>query len=180
MKRRSFLAGVGAFASAGGFALGTGAFTSVSAERKVSIAVARDSQAFLQMLPIDDEGLSGENTGRSFANGHEVEFEIPGDENGENSNAAGLGLDSIYEFHDLLEVANQGTQPVTLSSTYDGDALADLALVTDNGVLRDDPPTLDVGDSIDVGLYIDTHGSDLGAFDETLTIVAERVAGNQN
>jgi hypothetical protein len=71
-------------------------------------------------------------------------------------------------------VSNQGTQPVELHSSYDGDSLADLALVNDNGVLRDNPPILDVGDSIDVGLYVDTHGSSIGEFDETLTIIADQ------
>jgi len=51
---------------------------------------------------------------------------------------------------------------------------------TDDGVLRDDPPTLTVGESIDVGLSIDTHGSEIGEFDKTLHIVAERAGGDQD
>jgi hypothetical protein len=180
MRRRRFLASVGGLAAAGSAALGSGAFTSVEAERSVSIAVADDAYAFLRMNPIIDEGIGGESTGRSFTNGSEIAFEIPGDENGDNPDAEGVGLDSVYEFHDLVSISNQGTQPVTLHSTYDGSNLADLALVDDDGVLRDDPPELDVGESHDAGLYIDTHGSSLGEFDETLTIVAERVGGNQD
>ncbi len=126
------------------------------------------------MEQIGKEGIDGENTGRSFINGSEIAFEIPGDEDGENSNGKGVGLDSVYEFHDLFSVSNQGTQPVKLYSTYNGDSLSDLALVNDSGILKDDPPTLTVGDSIDVGLYIDTHGSHISEFDETLTIVAEK------
>lgn len=180
MRRRRFLASAGGFAAAGSVALGTGAFTSVEAERSVSISVARDYNAFLRLEPISDEGIDDENTGRSFINGSQVSFEIPGDEAGENSDAEGVGLDSVYEFHDLVSVSNQGTQPVKLSSTYGGDALADLALVNDTGVLRDDPPTLAVGGSINVGLSIDTHGADTGEFDETLTVVAERVGENRD
>lgn len=174
MRRRRFLAGVGGLTTAGSVALGTGAFTSVEAERSVSVAVAKDYRAFLRMDTIGSEGIDGENTGRSFVNGSEIAFEIPGDEDGENSNAEGVGLDSVYEFHDLFSVSNQGTQPVELYSSYDGDNLADLALVNDDGVLKDDPPILNVGDSIDVGLYIDTHGSSIDEFDETLTIVAQK------
>jgi len=132
------------------------------------------------MEPIGDDGIDGENTGRSSVNGHEIKFDIPGDETGENQNAQGMGLDSVYEFHDLVTVVNQGTQPVKLYSTYGGSKLADLALVTDDGVLRADPPKIDVGGRIDVGLFVDTHGSDVGEFVETLTIVAERVGGNQD
>jgi hypothetical protein len=174
MKRRRFLAAAGLLAGSGSLALGTGAFTSVSAERNVSIAVADDYRAFLRMEPIGDEGLDGESTGRSFVNGRKVAFEIPGDDDGENPNAEGIGLDSVYEFHDLLEIVNQGTQPIEVYSTYGGNALKDLALVRDSGILRDDPSTLDVGEHLDVGLYIDTHGSSVGEFEEKLTIVADQ------
>jgi len=174
MRRRRFLAGVGTLVGAGSAALGTGAFTSVKAERNVSITVAKDYRAFLRMDPIGDKGIDGKNTGRSFVNGSEIEFEIPGDEGGENSDANGVGLDSVYEFHDLVTVSNQGTQPIRLYSNYNGDSLGDLALITDSDVLRDDPPVLDVGDSLNVGLYIDTHGSSIGEFNETLSIVADQ------
>jgi hypothetical protein len=178
MKRRQLLGLLGVVSS-GGFAIGSGAFTSVTAERSVAVGVADDDRAFLRLEPLEDEGIdedgdgTPELTGRSFTNGALVQFELPGDEDGENPNAAGVGLDSVYEFHGLLAVVNQGTQPVEVYSTYDGTALADLALVRDGGVLRNDPPTIDVGEQIAVGLYVDTHGSTVGEYDETLTIVAE-------
>lgn len=174
MKRRRFLAGAGGLAAAGGAALGTGAFTGVEAERSVSLAVADDDRAFLRLEPLVKEGRNGETTGRSYSNGRVVGFDIPGDEAGESPDAEGVGIDSVYEFHDLVMIVNQGTQPVQLQSNYTGSTLADLALVTDDGVLKNDPPVLDVGDSIDVGLYIDTHGSTIGEFDETLTIIADQ------
>jgi len=186
MNRRRFLSTLGAAAGAGTLALGSGAFTSVEAERTVAVDVADDDRAFLRLEPIVDDGVDGDGdgeadpTGRSFTNGETVGFELPGDEDGENPDAAGVGIDSVYEFGDLLMVVNQGTQPVTVHSTYDGSALADLALLGTDGVLRDDPPTLDVGESLDAGLLVDTHGSDVGSFDETLTVVAERVGGNQD
>jgi hypothetical protein len=69
---------------------------------------------------------------------------------------------------------------VTIRSAYDGE-LADIALVDDSGaVLRSDPPILDVGDDIKVGLQIDTHGSETGQYDETLTIIGERAGGNRD
>jgi hypothetical protein len=179
MKRRRFLASVGGFAVAGSAVLSTGAFTSFEAERSVSIAVADGDRAFLRLELIVKNGIDGEPVRRSFSNGS-IRFVIPGNGNGENSDAEGVGLDSIYEFHELLEVYNQGTQPAQVHSVYDGNNLEDLALVNDDGVFGDDPPTLAVGGSTDVGLYIDTHGSEIGEFDETLTIVAERVGGNQD
>jgi len=180
MKRRRLLAGVGALAGAGSFTLGTGAFTSVSAERSVSVAVARDYRAFLRLEPNVDDGINGDRTGRSSTDGYVVDFDIPGLDGGENQDAEGVAPDSIYEFHDLLKISNHGTQPVTVQSEYAGGDFHELALVTDTGRLSGDPPTLDVGESIDVGLYIDTHGSDTGSYDETLTVVAERVGGNRD
>ena len=180
MKRRRLIAAFGTAVAGGSAVLGSGAFTSVSAERSVSVAVADDDRAFLRLEPIVDEGVDGdsdgdpESTGRSFSNGRVVQFDIPGDEDGENPNAKGVAPDSVYEYHDLLQVVNQGTKSVTVASEYNGASFANLALVTDDGVLRQDPPTLDVGDGIRVGLLIDTHGTALGTYDETLTIVADQ------
>jgi hypothetical protein len=182
MKRRSLLASVGALTGAGGLTIGTGAFTSVSAERSVSIAVASDQEAFLRLEPIKDSGIDGNATGRSINPGNQVQFHIPGKLDGENDDSEGVGIDSVYEFHDLLRIENHGTQSVTVQSEYAGTELNELALVTDDGRLSEmeNLPTLSTGEGIDVGLYIDTHGSDTGEYDETLTIVAERVGGNRD
>ena len=169
MNRRSFVAALSAVVGGSSALVGTGAFSSVSAERSVSMELANDNTAFLRMKPLPN------SNGRSISNGENVALSIPGAAPfSDGSNAEGVGLDSVYEFENLVRVWNQGTQPVRLYSTYDGTNLSDLALVHDGEILRDDPPTLGVGDDIAVGLYIDTHGSDLGEFDETLTIVAEQ------
>lgn len=174
MRRRRFLATAGALTGAASTVFGTGAFTSISAERSVSISAAKDYRSFLRLEALVDEGQNGESTGRSYTNGNVVEFEIPGDDTGENSAAAGVGADSIYEFHDLMRVENHGTQPVQVYSSYAGNGLSDLALVNGRGVLREDPPVLDVGEGVDVGLYVDTHQTEIGQFDETLTIIADQ------
>lgn len=174
MNRRRFLVGLGGLTSVGSAVVGTAAFTSTAAERSVVVDTADDDRAFLRLEPLVDSGLDGDPTLRSIDPGSTVRFQLPGSGTGENPNAEGLGVDSVYEFHNLLEIVNQGTQPVELYSTYDGDALSDLALVRDSGVLRNEPPVLNVGEHIDVGLAIDTHGSSIGTFDETLTIVADQ------
>lgn len=174
MKRRRFLAGAGGLAASGAAVLGTGAFTSVEAERSVSVTTADDGDSFLELEPIATDGLNGDSIRRSTSDGEVVLFDIPGVGDGENSDAQGVGIDSIYEFQDLLTVINQGTQPVQLSSTYAGTELNNLALVSDDGILRNDPPILEVGGGVDVGFLIDTNGSSVGEFDETLTIVAKQ------
>lgn len=171
MKRRNLLATFGALTGASGLGLGTGAFTSVSAERSVTVEIADDFRAFLRLEPVGDKGLDGKNTGRSFINGRRVKFEFPGDEDGENQNAEGVGTDSVYEFYNLLEIVNQGTQKVQIASKYDGSNLADLSLIHEGDILRDSPPTLAVGQHVVVGIRIDTDGSAVGEYNETLTIV---------
>jgi hypothetical protein len=172
MKRRSFVAKLGTATAGAGLVVSSGAFMSVQAERKVSVATAHDDSALLRLEPLADDGLNGDSTLRSVSDGTEVYFQIPGSGSGESS-AKGVGLDSEYEFHDLLNIQNRGTQPVEIYSSYDGDALQNLALVRDAGILRSDPPTLTQGGDINVGLYIDTQESNLGKFDETLTITAD-------
>jgi hypothetical protein len=167
MRRRSLITAFGSLAGAGSLAVGSGAFTSVSAQRSVTIDTADDDSAFLRLEATDGSELRSVNSGKLY-------LQIPGSGPGESDDAEGVGLDSVYEFHDLITVTNQGTQPVELYSQYVGSDLKDLALITDGGVLRDDPPILDVGESLDVGLYIDTHRSSIGEFEEMLTIVADQ------
>jgi hypothetical protein len=180
MNRRRFLTTLGAAAGTTSLTLGSGAFTTVSAERTVSVDVADDFRAFLRLEPLEQGGIDGEPTGRSGTAGQTVTFDIPGLREGENSDAAGVAPDSVYEFRGLLQVVNQGTQPVTVRSEYDG-RLSDLALIDGDGdALRSDPPRLDVGDGIETGLLIDTHGATTGEYDETISIVGERVGGNRD
>ena len=181
MNRRRFLTTLGVSAGATSLALGSGAYTTVSAQRTVSVDVADDFRAFLRLEPLTKRGMDDDPTGRSGTPGRSVAFDIPGIRDGENTAASGIAPDSVYEFRGLLEVINQGTQPVTLWSEYNGE-LADVTLVDSDGdVLRSDPPTLDVGgDGLDVGLQIDTRGTETREYDETITIIAERVGGNRD
>ncbi|MFB6073156.1 MAG: hypothetical protein ABEJ88_09330 [Halobacterium sp.] len=176
MQRRRFLVSLGGLAGATSLALGTTAFTSVSATRSVSVTVADDERAFLRLEPLRVDGSGGLPTGRSKSYGEQVWFSLPGTGPGETTEAEGLGVESVYEFHELLRIENQGTQPVEVYSTYGGETLANLALVRDSGVLRDDPPVLDVGEAVDVGLLVDTHGTPVREmeYNETLTIVADQ------
>ncbi len=176
MSRRRFLARGGLLVGGGSIAFATGAVTGVGTDRRISIAVVDDDRAFLGLEPLDDEGLDKDSdgelelAGRSETNAIVVAFKIPGEGDGENPKASGVGVDSIYEFQEVLQIENQGTQPIKLKSEYSGNNLKELALVTDNGRLSENPPILKVGESIAVGLYIDTTGAEIGFRDETLVI----------
>ena len=168
MKRRNLLATLGALAGGVG-TVGTGAFTSVRAERTVSVSTAEDDDAFLALEPADtvygdmyatltNEGLLA----LSFA---------------DNGRASGLGTDSEYDFDDVFTVTNQGTQTVYVWGTFDftGSDFADGTVWFypgsdsttrmndgDNAVVE-----LPVGDTTHVGVHFDTTDVDLG--ETTLT-----------
>lgn len=184
MKRRNLLTALGALTGVGGV-VGTGAFTSVSAERQLAVKTEGDNNALLRLKQLG----SGE---RSEEDGspEKVEFSFPGDEELWDDPSLGLGTDSVYEFdrdaeesdggsptEGLLRIENQGTQPVDVYSEHQTDSELEIELydVTDpdETALRDDPVTLDVGEYVDVGFRIRTFDADIGRFNETLTIVGE-------
>ena len=98
--RRKFLAGVGALASGSAAAVGTGAFTNVSAERSVSVNVASDSNAYVGV-----DTSVGENANFSELNGGQVEVSLDGD----GVAGEGINRNSNNGFLELFEVQNQGS-----------------------------------------------------------------------
>jgi hypothetical protein len=163
MKRRKLVAGLGALAS-GATVLGSGAFTSVEADRSVLIETEDDSGAFLRMRPRSPNFRAATGDGV-------VEFNIPGLD--DEAEGKGVAPDSVYVFGGILELLNQGTNTVQVRSEYTGDGLSNIALANDGRAVSDTLPVLDPGDSDLFGLLIDSTGSDVGSFEENLTIIAE-------
>lgn len=169
MNRRKFIAALGAATAGISAAAGTGAFTSVSAERSVNVNIADDAYAFLRL----NERGGGE---RSKIDGGTLEFNIPGDDedeypSGNPTDPEGLGADSVYRFggdaaHDevgLFAVRNQGTQPVEVYSTQEvtqGVPSVTMYNVNTGDLLTESSPSpqLGVGSGpLVCGLEIDTH-----------------------
>lgn len=69
--------------------------------------------------------------------GSVVQFEIHNPLDGK-SNTEEADLDSVYEFCDLLEIANQDTQSVQMTCEHTGDVLIELALVNETGILDEE------------------------------------------
>jgi len=188
--RRNVLLGAGALVAGGGAVLGTGAFTSVQAERTVDVSTAGDADAFLGLDTIDDSANSDE-----FA-------EINAD-GLLTVNVDGVNLNAITHIDRVFQVTNNGTQTVTLyieelpgSDNPDGNSI-DISTRTDqlddvSSVGGDDQPTddgiaaesrvdisrpggpdeggvgyadigveLESGDSLEVGISIDTSDENL-------------------
>lgn len=172
MKRRRILVGLGGFAAAGSLAAGTGAFSSVAADRHVTAEVAPDYDAYLALEEVGE----GE---RSELDGGTVEFNVPGDDEGQYPSAdptdpAGVGPDSVYRFGSdaggnpgdgLFRVTNQGTETIRVYSTQsatEGVPTVTMFDVDSGELLTPDTPSDDLspGDSLTAGLQIDSRDVD--------------------
>lgn len=103
MQRRKYLAAVGSLAAGGAAAMGTGAFTSVSANRSVNVETAGDNQAYLTLdASVSEHAKQTSDT---------IEFQFDG-----SSSASGQGLNTNADttFTDVLRIENQGTEPTRL------------------------------------------------------------------
>lgn len=178
MKRRQLIIGIGGTAGLGS-AIGTGAFTSVSAERDVTVETADDANALLAMKPLDTPN------GNKFATTESGLIVL--DFSTTDAGGSGLGADSVYDFDDIFQVTNQGTQPFYLWATFSGvtgsfevgTPNTDIWLYTDGdpeSKLRDSADEvryLTVGASADIGVHVDTDDLDE---DQNLTITITAAA----
>lgn len=194
MKRRSILAGAGVFVGTGGMALGTGAFTSVSAERSISVETASDAQAFLRLDPNDS---NYPNSAYATESDGMVEIDVSAGSEGD-FDGTGVSPFASTVLGEVLPVENQGTQDVQVS-VASGDLSPDdpLQLFATNvpnqsGKLdllegaSGDRPIIGPGESFALGFAIDAETSDKidtlenGIFDGdglqvTITASAEEV-----
>ena len=189
MKRRNFIVGLGTTVAGGTAVLGSGAFSSVEAERTVTVETATDNNAYLRLNEGDRDDRSFEDTdgvvGFTFT-GLREQGDDQFDTNPEDPE--GLGEDSVYRFgsetdgNPLFEAENQGTQSIDLYSRQED--TQDIPKVTvfnvDTGnLLTESQPYegLAPGEQIPLGFEINTHGIEVqdNAFEIQLTIVAETV-----
>jgi hypothetical protein len=117
MQRRKFIAAMGSLTAAGAAGLGTGAFTSVQADRSVSVETADDNDAFLAFE-------TGSATNADYASGADsgaVSINIDDDAGLDGS---GVNKDGTTQINDIFKIRNQGTQAVVVyvdpSSISDG------------------------------------------------------------
>ncbi|WP_353634759.1 hypothetical protein ABSL23_03750 [Halobacterium sp. NMX12-1] len=121
MQRRKFIAGLGSLAAAGAAGIGTGAFTTVQANRSVSVSVASDSDALLALTTsYGDENATNADyvsTGDSAAS-ISITDSVTSGETG-----AGVNANATTQLNDLFKVVNQGTQAAVVY--VDPDSISD-------------------------------------------------------
>jgi hypothetical protein len=107
MQRRKFIAAMGSLAAGGAAATGTGAFTSVSARRNVSISVAADNNAYLQMEELETSNAEAFVDG-SGGRSNTLSILIGETDDG----GKGVNEQAVTFFDDLFSITNRGTEPV--------------------------------------------------------------------
>ena len=112
MNRRKFVIGAAGTALGGSALVGSGAFSSVEADRDVEVAVADDSAAFLALEPGVKNGAYAQETGGTL----EINFDAGADVAGE-----GFNNDATTILNDVFRVRNQGTQDVKVDISADED-----------------------------------------------------------
>jgi hypothetical protein len=96
MQRRKFIAGVGSLAAGAAAVTGTGAFTTASAERKVTVNVVGDQGAYLGLNPTDERASTNS----------EGALEI---------DLSALNPNAQIGFIDLFEITNQSDNDLVVS-----------------------------------------------------------------
>lgn len=172
MNRRNVLIALGAVAIMTGIVFGTGAFTQVEAERTVTVDFADDSNAF---LGLNETAENPEYV--SFVNGGAGQQVVEINLDGSAADGDGLNDDAVTTIDPVLNVTNQGTQPVNV--TFSGaQTTPGIALTgTDDPALNN----LGVGQTEQVGIEVavgnaprTVNGGTLGSGDAgDLTLVIE-------
>lgn len=130
MNRRKLLLGLGSLATLTGGAIGTGAFSTVSASRDAEISVATDAQAY---LTLDATDSSSELIGQQSGNGT-IAFDFAGGSVNSSVTPSGSGLnpESTTTVPNAFEVYNHGTETVSVKAEIPKDGFGD-SITTSEG-----------------------------------------------
>ncbi|WP_281194872.1 hypothetical protein [Halorubrum sp. F4] len=151
--RRKFIAGLGALATGSAAAMGTGAFTSVEAERGVSVNTAGDANAYL--------GLSSDNDFVTNNNGDQLSIDLGGPGNGKGG--LGFNRNAATVVPEVFKITNQGQDRVRISLEYSGQG--SVASEVDNVGLDD-------GEGVYFEVSDDGGGTDISPGNSTTVDVA--------
>lgn len=170
MKRRTAILSLGGLVAGGGAAMGTGAFTSVEANRVLEVAVENDENAYLALLPATTEGSAVENSseGGRTPRAQDTPFARIDEETGRlELTVNALNSDAVTEIPSLFRIENRGTDEVGVYLDV-GEGSANPDVIDFFGIKNgsrfdlgdeESPVPLDVGDeAIVVGMSFDTHG----------------------
>mgnify|MGYP003865889755 FL=1 len=170
---------MGSLAAGGAATIGTGAFTSVEAERSVSVDVAGDQSAYLALEP-----TSHPNSKYARINNNNLEVVL----DGTDTDGDGFNTNAVTEMDKVFRVSNQGTQPIYFWVEHPSGTGDDVFLDPENfWFYPDGSPgkkihdgseevlTLTPGESATLGVKADFTSGDVGSgdsFDAPVTFYA--------
>lgn len=198
--RRKFLAGLGALASGSAAAVGTGAFTSVQAERDITVEAVGDASAYVGIEPFpSDSSEVPEGDGKYSNTDGNGEYASVSDgtvsldfTSTNEASSTGLNDEAMVNIEDVLLISNNGTQPVYVTvkiEDEDGNTGTAVAETQQFGISGDDDydfgrtanPNYDgdelpAGESAGMGFYfnadmVENFGDVVNDID-TITIIA--------
>lgn len=174
--------GAGSLAAGSAAAMGTGAFTSVTATRDAEIDIENDANAYLGLVAGDENGWAVQTQGGTSPNGTMM-IEMNGQSN--TSGGTGVNAEAVNVFDDVFRVLNQAddTKNVWITFSKAGGSNnkdnVDIDFYTESGSLvgSDNAQSVDAGNKLKVGIEVDTTGLseavDPGHILEDITIHAE-------
>lgn len=172
LNRRNVLVGLGTIVAGGGAALGTGAFSSVEAQREVTVDVTDDTAALIGLTAgtssyVNEDGGSDNNLLKIDLSSDELE------------NADGINLDGTLTIEDAFTITNNhdGGVEITIgdSGTVSSNDVAISFRGEPDGALISEESLDQAGgtdNTIDVTIEIDTEDT-ASNFSEDVTIRAE-------
>jgi hypothetical protein len=163
MQRRKFIVALGTAAASGSAVLGSGAFTSVSADRTVNVEVADDSSAFLTLK----QHVGGSRPNQVFSSHEDGKLVLDFDET--EAGGEGVNRDAVTAFAQVFKLENHGKQPVYVWFEHDIPGVTFYRYDPDSNSL-DGPENakhnLGVGAHMKIGVEIDTTGPAWNDVDE--------------
>jgi hypothetical protein len=175
MKRRKLLAALGLLGGGAALATGSGAFTSVEADRDVDVEIAGDQSAY---VTITDTGNANDEYITTDTGQMGIDLTSG---NSTSGGGSGVNTNAVTVIEDLFEVGNQGTQdvdvevsPLTFVDTGNGNTLIVL-VVPDSGFPS---VTVSPGNTEIYSLVVDVYpgGTTSGTgieISDTITVTAE-------
>ena len=163
MNRRTVIYGFGAVAAGTALGVGTGAFTTVDAERQVTLEVVDDADAYVQLESLDVDNFP--NSTYFEDSDSRTDGLIKLDVNSNANQGEGVALDSEYEILQIFELRNAGTEEVEFAFGNDPDdditedeRVDDLVYLDEDGedITIENSLTLPAGGSENVGVRLET------------------------
>lgn len=159
--RRNLLIGIGTAAVGGGAVVGSGALTQVEANRSVTVDVADDSNAFIELEESDDPPGNFVNTASGTNGASVIELQLDN-----------LNDDALTTVGPVFDITNTANENVAVQITNDGGGDLTFREYQGGPDLGSNWVTVDAGNTLQVEIEVDTQGTNAVSASE-ITVEAD-------